>query len=87
MLLRGTTATNYLALKRCTNVSYIVGHEGVSSFVSVYRVYSENNDIFDMNMRIIIHYLNKRCKTDYLCVIFVRDGVKYRPQRVIQGKK
>jgi hypothetical protein len=77
----------YLVLKSCTNVSYIVGHEGVSIFVSVYHVYSVTNDIFDMNTKSIIHYLNKRCTIDYLCMVFVGDGVKHQPQRVIRNKK
>jgi hypothetical protein len=40
-----------------------------------------------MNMKSVTHYLHKRCTIDYLCFVYVGDGVRYKPKSVIPNKK
>jgi hypothetical protein len=55
------------------------------SFVSVYRVYSVSTDTILMWIFEVQYNIQSRWFTiDYLCVLFVRDDIIHRPQRIIR---
>jgi hypothetical protein len=50
-------------------------------FVSLYRVYSVSIDFY-VNMSNLVYNIKRRFTIEYLCVSFMGDCSKHRPQHI-----
>jgi hypothetical protein len=57
------------------------------SSVSVHRAYSvSTDDILTSIYGVWYTVLRRRCTVDYLCVLFVGDGIKRRPRCIVRKR-